>query len=309
LTALGTGGTPQPISTSPAGGTGSSQIFTFTITDPNGWQNISLVDVLVNRYLNAVNACYIAILPGINTILLVDNAGDAGGPFSYVPLPGSGTAQNSQCVISGAGSSISGSGNTMQLTLNITFASGFSGARSVYVAAQNGVGNSGWQALSIWAVPGLVATAGPGVAGVSPQRPTAGFGQAFTFTFTDTNGWHDLAVLDVLINGALNAVHACYFAFVASGATTGTLLLVDDAGDAGGPFGAVSLPGSGSASNSQCSVFGSGAYVSAIGTTLNLILPMTFSQGFGGNRLVYLAARNNSGGNTGWVAAGSINVP
>jgi uncharacterized repeat protein (TIGR01451 family) len=309
LTSLGSAGTPQPIITSPSGGTGSSQTFTFTITDPNGWQNVTLVDVLVNRYLNAISACYVAILPGSNTILLVDNAGDAGGPYSYVSLPGSGTAQNSQCTISGASSTITGSGNSLEISLNITFPNTFSGGRTVYVAAQNGVANSGWQALSTWTVPGLIASAGPGVAGVSPLRATTGFGQTFTFTFTDTNGWQDLAVLDVLINGTLNAVHACYFAFVASGQTTGTLLLVDDAGDAGGPFQAVSLPGSGSAANSQCSLIGSGAYVSAIGTTLNLILPVTFSQSFGGNRVVYLAARNNSGGNTGWITVGSINVP
>ncbi|HEX4232631.1 MAG TPA: SMP-30/gluconolactonase/LRE family protein [Bryobacteraceae bacterium] len=309
LTNLASAGIAQPIGTSPAGGSGLSQTFTFTITDPNGWQNITLVDVLVNRYLNGVSACYIAILPSINTLLLVDNAGDAGGPFSSISLPGSGTAQNSQCTVAGSLSTITGSGNTLEVSLNLTFPNSFSGGRTVYVAAQNGVSNSGWQALSTWTVPGLVTSIGPGVAGVSPQRATTGFGQTFTFTFTDTNGWQDLAVLDVLINGGLNSVRSCYFAFVASGPTTGTLLLVDDAGDAGGPFQTVSLPGSGSASNSQCTVFGSGAYVSAIGTTLNLILPMSFSQSFGGNRLVFLAARNNSGSNSGWITVGSINVP
>ena len=86
-------------------------------------------------------------------------------------------------------------------------------------------------------------------------------------------------------------------------------LVVDDAGDAGGPFAPLSLPGSGTVSNSQCSISGTGAYVSAIGNTLNLILPITFGESFGGNRLIYLAARNNSGSNTGWVTGGSINVP
>jgi uncharacterized repeat protein (TIGR01451 family) len=310
LTSLGTAGAAQPIMTSPAGGSGSSQTFTFTITDPNGWQNISLVDVLVNRYLNAISACYVAILPSSGTLLLVDNAGDAGGPFSSISIPGSGTAQNSQCSISAAASAISGSGDTLTISLNITFPSSFSGGRTLYVAAQNGVSNSGWQALSTWTVPAAVATTGPGVAGMTPQRATIGLGQTFTFTFTDTKGWQDLTVLDVLINRALNAVSACYFAFVVSSSspTGGTLLLVNDAGAAGGPFQTLNLPGSGVVSNSQCSISGVGAYVSAIGTTLNLILPITFSQAFAGNRLVYLAAGSSSG-NTGWITAGSVNVP
>jgi hypothetical protein len=116
-------------------------------------------------------------------------------------------------------------------------------------------------------------------------------------------------VLNVLVNAALNGNHACYLAFAPTGPTTGQIYLVDDAGDGGGPFATLSLPGTGSIANSQCSISGVGAFVSAIGTTVNLILPITFSETFGGNRLIYLAARNNSGGNTGWIAGGSTNVP
>lgn len=309
---LGSAGIAEPTNASPAGGSGSSQTFTFTLTDPNGWQNISLANILINKYLNGAHACYVAILPvsqNSATLLLVDDAGDAGGPFSMLSLPGSGTAQNSQCTVSGTGSSISGSGDSLEITLNITFPTGFSGVRTIYAAAQNGVGNSGWQALATWSVPSVVAAIGPGVNGMNPLRNSITFGQTFTFTFTDTKGWQDLGVLDVLVNAALNGLHACYFAFVPTGATSGEIFLVDDAGDAGGPFSALALPGSGSAQNSQCSIGGVGAYVSAIGTTLNLIVPITFSESFGGNRLVYMAASNNGGGNTGWITAGTVNVP
>jgi len=302
----------QAVATSPAGGSGSAQTFTFTLTDPNGWQNITLVNVLINQYLNGANACYMAIIPSSKnsgTLLLVDNAGDAGGPFTTVSLPGSGTMQNSQCTVSGTGSSISGSGDTLQISLNITFTTAFAGGRTIYAASQNGIGNAGWQALATWSVPGVVAALGPGVSGMNPQRNSATYGQTFTFTFTDTKGWQDLAVLDVLVNAALNGANACYFAFVPTGQTSGAILLVDNAGDSGGPFSTIVLPGSGTAQNSQCSINGAGAYVSAIGDTLNLILPITFSGTFSGNRIVYMAARNNSSGNTGWVTAGSLNVP
>jgi sugar lactone lactonase YvrE len=311
LTSLGSVGLAQPTTASPAGATGKSQTFTFTLTDPNGWQNITLVDVLVNTGLDGRKACYAAIVPGSAssaTIYLVDDVGDAGGPYSTITLPGAGFAQNSQCNISAAASSISGSGNALTITLQVTFSSTFAGNRTIFVAAQNGVGNSGWQSLSTVTVPAAATPSGPGVAAMNPPR-TIAFGQTYTFTFTDTKGWGDLAVVDVLINSGINAVQACYFAFVVSGQTSGELLLVDDAGQAGGPFSTLILPGNGSAQNSQCSISGVGAYVSAIGTTLNLILPITFSETFGGNRLAYLAARNNSGGNSGWIVEGSINVP
>jgi hypothetical protein len=49
--------------------------------------------------------------------------------------------------------------------------------------------------------------------------------------------------------------------------------------------------------------------VSASGNTLTLNLAITFSPSFAGNQVSYLAARNNSTGNSGWQAVGSVTVP
>jgi hypothetical protein len=47
-----------------------------------------------------------------------------------------------------------GSGNTLTLTLNMSFTGTFMGNRILYTAARNGgTANSGWQALGAWAVP------------------------------------------------------------------------------------------------------------------------------------------------------------
>jgi hypothetical protein len=48
-----------------------------------------------------------------------------------------------------------GSGNTLTLTLNISFSSSFAGNRIFYTAAGNvaGTENSGWNALGAWTVP------------------------------------------------------------------------------------------------------------------------------------------------------------
>jgi hypothetical protein len=63
-----------------------------------------------------------------------------------------------------------------------------------------------------------------------PGRSTT-MGQTFTFTFTDSNGYSDLNVLDILTNSFLDGIGACYVAYVPTGASTGYLYLVDDGGD------------------------------------------------------------------------------
>jgi len=57
--------------------------------------------------------------------------------------------------VSGVGSTASGSGNTLTLTLNVSFTGAFAGNRIFYTAAGNAAGteNSGWQALGAWTVP------------------------------------------------------------------------------------------------------------------------------------------------------------
>ena len=304
------GGTPTAVAASPNAGSGSTQTFAFSFSDGAGWQALNVVNVLFNSVLDGRQVCYIAYVVQSNSLMLVDDAGDAGGPYAgAMQLNGSGSASNSQCTISGSGSSAAGSGNTLTLTLKITFSSGFAGNKVTYLAARDGgSGNSGWQPLGTWRVPGTV-PAGPSVSGMSPAR-TATSGQTYTYTFTDTNGYSDLAVVNVLTNGSLNGMGACYVAFVPASATSGYLYLVDDAGDGGYVNGSpITLPSSSTLQNSQCTISGAGSSVTASGNTLTLKLAVTFNAGFAGNQVFYVAARNNSTGNSGWQAVGSVTVP
>jgi hypothetical protein len=300
----------DPTAVSPAFGSGATHTFTFTFNAPNGYQSLTVTDVLINNFLNGIGACYVAFVgsgASSGTVYLVDDAGDAGGPFASMTLPGSGTAQNSQCSIAATGSSVSGSGNTLTLALVITFKPAFAGNKVMYTAAQdNSPANSGWQPLGVWNVPGSVGS-GPAVGGMSPAHSSSA-NQTYTFTFTDTNGFADLSVLDVLINNFLDGIGACYVALVPSGPTAGTVYLVDDGGDAGGPYTSLTLPGAGAAQNSQCMIAGSGSSISASGTTLLLILNITFKPAFSGNRVMYLAAGSTSL-NSGWQSVGTVNVP
>src|SRR5262252_10911970 len=67
-------------------------------------------------------------------------------------------------------------------------------------------------------------------------------GQTFEFTFADNTGSQNLGVANVLINNSLDGRHACFVAFVPSGPSGGSVFLVDDAGDAGGPYQGLVLP-------------------------------------------------------------------
>jgi len=302
----------EPTGVNPAGGSATTQTFTFTFQDSNGYQDLSVVDVLINNFLDGRQACYVAFVPASATsgsLYLVDDAGDGGyAGGSPISLPSTSTLRNTQCSISGAGSSVSSSGNTLTLSLAITFRPAFSGNKIFFTAARSNTQNSGWQPMGTWNVPGP-APVGPAVGGVTPARSTT-IGQTYTFTFTDTNGYGDLAVVNILTNTFLDGTNACEVAFVPTSAASGYLYLLDDSGDGGYvPGSPIALPSSSILQNSQCTINGTGSSVSAKKNTLTLNLPITFSSSFAGNRVFYLAARNNSTGNSGWQAVGSATVP
>ena len=303
-------GTVSPASVSPGSGNGLIQTFTLTYDDPNGYADLTNVSVLINSSLDGIGACWVAFAPATafsGYLYLVDDAGDGGyASGSPLALPSSDSLHNSQCTISGTGSSVSASGNTLTLTLAITFASSFSGNKVFYTAAA-GSSNSGWQALGTWYVPGGTIT-GPAVAGMAPGR-SATTEQTYTFTFTDTNGFADLTAVDVLTNSSIDGIGACWVAFGPASASSGYVYLVDNAGDGGYVSGSpIPLPSSSTLQNNQCTINATGSSVSASGNTLTLTLAITFSPSFAGNQVFYLSAQGKTA-NSGWQSAGSVTVP
>jgi hypothetical protein len=300
---------PAAVSVYPAGGGGSSQTFTFMFFDSNGYENLAVADILINSALDGRQACYVAFAPSGATsgsVLLVDDGGDAGGPFSTVNLPGSQTASNSHCTINAAGSSISATGSVLALKLAVAFSASFAGNKIIYAAARETAANSGWRVLGTWNVP-FAAGPGPSVTGLAPLH-IGNPAQTYTFTFSDTNGWQDITVANVLVNSALDGRQACYVAIVPASSSSGSVFLVDNTGDAGGPFTGITLPGTGTAANSQCTVNGAGSSISGNGNALTVNLSLRFNQSFAGNQVFFLAARSNTA-NSGWQAVGSVSVP
>ncbi|MCC7157780.1 MAG: IPT/TIG domain-containing protein [Bryobacterales bacterium] len=146
---------PSAVSFLPSNQTGLSQPFTWTVSSPAGRSNLSHVFALFNTTsASTSNACYIHYDVSTNLVYLADNASTnwLGG---FVPS-GSGSATNSQCTISGTGSSPNptSSGTQLGLTLNVTFnATTFSGAKNEYLYALDGAGvSTGWQQMGTWTV-------------------------------------------------------------------------------------------------------------------------------------------------------------
>jgi hypothetical protein len=136
----------------PARGNRTGRTLTFTFTDTNGANDLGVMNILVNDWLDGRHACYLAYARAINTLYLMNDNGDALLPG--LPLVGFGGLGNSQCSVNGLGSSASINGNALTLTLNMAFGGGFAGNRVFYLAARDvtELNNTGWSAMGSWTV-------------------------------------------------------------------------------------------------------------------------------------------------------------
>jgi len=128
---------------------------TTTFYDINGWFNGNVADVLLNNFLDGSHACYVTYSPAMNTVYLLNDAGTGIGGSITPGTPT--TVSNGQCTVNGAGTSSSISGNTLTVTVNVSFSPTFGGDRIFYLAAYENApgfsGNSGWQSVGSWTVP------------------------------------------------------------------------------------------------------------------------------------------------------------
>jgi hypothetical protein len=295
---------------SPAAGRGAQQTMTFSFTDAKGWQDLGVVNILVNNALDGRRGCYLAYSRPADTLFLINDAGDGGSSFAGSALlrAGAGSIQNGQCTVSWGVSPVAGSGNVMALTLTFAFKAGLGGNKVVYTASRDVAEvSSGWQATGVWQIPGAAQATATSIAGVYPPRGNGLAPAVFTFNFSDNKGYPDLGVVNILVNNALDGRRACYLAY---SRPLNTLFLINDSGDGGSSFaGSAVLEAAGSIQNGQCTVGWGDEAVSAAGNDLALTLTIGFKQAFSGNRIVHLAARDTAdGNNTGWQTMGTWNV-
>ena len=296
------GGTPAVVSASPVASTGSSQTYTFQFSDTLGASSLAVVNVLMNQYLDGRGACYIAYSVPDNVLYLVPDAG--GGLLPGILLNGSGSTSNSQCSIAGNGSLATVSGNNLTLTLKISFNSSFGGNKVVYAAARETINNSGWNVMGVHGVPPLPATF-PTAVGMSPASSTAS-SEVLTFTYQDATSAASLQTMWALTNTAIDGRAACYVAFYAPG---NQIFLVPDNGD-GSQATSMSLSGTGTLSNSQCTVSAAGSSYTTSGPQATLMLNIAFKPAFAGRKDTWLAVQTlNAAATSDWQALGARTVP
>ena len=294
--------TPSITSVSPAAGAGASQTYTFQFADTSGYSDLTVVNVLLNNALDGRHACYIAYAQQSNTLFLVDDAGDGAYAGSLV-LNGSGSVSNSQCTIQGTGSAASGSGNTLSLTLNMSFSGSFGGNKVLYLAARDtAASNSGWQTMGVRGVPPLPVTF-PAAVSMTPASGTTA-SSVVSFVYQDSSAAGNLQTAWALINTSIDGRSACYVAYYRPG---NLLFLYPDSGD-GTQAASMLLTGINALSNSQCTISAQGSSVSTSGNVLTVSLNVGFRSSFTGPRAVWMAVATATQ-TSAWQALGTWRVP
>ena len=295
--------TPSVISLAPVTGTGATETYTFKFADTAGATDLNVVNVLINTALDGRRACYIAYSLSSNTIYLVSDAGDGtyAGTFR---LNGSAAVSNSQCTIFGTGSSATTSGGTLTLTLNMSFTAAFAGNKVIYLAARDSVANNtGWLTMGVRGVPPLPSTF-PNPVSMTPPSGSASLA-TIGFSYQDATSTANLQTMWALINTAIDGRNACYVAYYRPG---NLVFLFPDSGD-GSLATSMLLSGSGTLSNSQCTITANASSVTVSGNQLTVNLNITFKAGFTGPKGVWMAAQTLAAQTSPWQALGAWQVP
>ncbi len=125
--------------------------FTATYRDADGWRNLQEVRLLINRSTSAAGAVYLRYVRSSNRLYLLNDRGTSWlGGFA----PGSARIlENRQGRLDVAGTTVSGSGQTLTVTWRISFKPAFAGRQyTAYLWANDNSRNTGFVAKGNWTV-------------------------------------------------------------------------------------------------------------------------------------------------------------
>jgi hypothetical protein len=126
----------------------------------------------------------------------------------------------------------------------------------------------------------------------------SGYSQRFTFTFSSVA---NVDSVNVVINSSLTGASACYVIYEPP---LNTVDLVDDSGTA---IAGRLTPGSGTLSNSQCSI--AGTSVAVIASSVTLSATVTFTPAFAGSKTIWASWYSGGQQQGNWQNIGSWTVP
>ena len=130
---------------------GAAVNLTTSYSDPNGWQDLNQVQLLINTAIDGKNCAYVKYVPSTNKLYFANDAGTAWlGGFT---LGSANTIENSYGKLDCAKTTVSSSGNTLTVNWNITFKPSFVGIKNTYLLAIDKASvNSGWVQKGTWEI-------------------------------------------------------------------------------------------------------------------------------------------------------------
>ena len=142
---------PEIGAISPMSGAGRSQAFRVVVSHPSGAAAIADVQVLIDEKMSATGsgACWIDVNPVKSVAARKEDGSDW---LPSVRIGSSDTAVGGKFSVNAGGVKVETKGNELAVTLPVTFAAAFKGAKKVWVVASVPRKHSGWQGRSTWTV-------------------------------------------------------------------------------------------------------------------------------------------------------------
>lgn len=170
----------------------AAQTFQFTFTDGNGAGDITNAAILFSPAGALPNACYAEWVRSGSQIRLYS---DDGSNYVSRTIGSSITLSNSQCSLFVGNSAAVSSGNSVELTVRLSFRSAFAGSHSIRARVQDASGgDSGWTPLGSWNVTaGCAYSLSPTSANVAgtatTQTVSVSAGASCPWTAVSDDGW------------------------------------------------------------------------------------------------------------------------
>lgn len=287
----------------PASGTSNPNVtvsFTTTYTDPDGWQNIQYVYLLVNTSTSGGSCFYGYYNQNTNKLYLRNDAGNSwlGG---YAP-GSSNVIENSYAKLNCAGTTFSGTDTTLTVSWSITFKSPFTGAKNTYLYVKDDTNAyNGWVKKGTW----TITNQAPSLGTVTPSSGISNPGEtvSFTTTYSDPDGWLNIQYVYFLINTSVNGAY-CFYGYYNQ--NTNKLYLRNDSNASwlGGY-----IPGASNViENTYVKLNCAGTTVSTSGTTLTINWSITFKPAFTGQKNTYLYIIDDANVIANWAQKGTWKI-
>lgn len=288
----------EAVSVTPSSGSGTVQKFTLEYSDTVGAGDLE-ARVRFGDSDFGPGTCTITYNAMTHLVQLLD---DTGTSWTAATTESGAPLSNSQCVMNAAdvSATVSPSGTNLTMAIDIEFTPTFTAPKNIYMAAASlSTSNvdTGWILRGTW-TPSTLA-----VVSATAVTPNAGEGasRAFTLLYSDTLGAIDLKSARMRI--ATSSTAAASSCTASYNATTGDVQLQDD----GGGTWMSGRMGTGSLSNSQCTLNLTRSSATPNGTSLTVTLDITFATTFTGPKNIYMlaASATTTAANTGWRQRGT----